>query len=173
MASVQDHQVSVPHLAPQILTVQLAQGDRVNIIVKFSCHCWTKRYDEALHRGQMRIMDHKHPRVFDPGRYADSLHLPTFVQGMMGHKCMLTASERNYMSFDATIAGAGSGVYRVYFDMRQDKGRWNGIRHKLQMYVESAYIKHDSEEGTATSFQNIVAAALQGKKIAPFHKPKP
>ncbi|PHQ94044.1 MAG: hypothetical protein COB39_14165 [Marinosulfonomonas sp.] len=55
----------VPHLAPHILT--LPKGDRVNIIVGYSSHCWTRTFDPAAHRGQMQIMDGIRPRAFCPG----------------------------------------------------------------------------------------------------------
>ncbi len=113
----------------------------------------------------MVVLDHHRRRVFDAERYGLSEGLPTLISGVANHKCFLTPEKRNYMTFDGRIKLDDGRDYRIFFAMRKNKGRWNGIRHQLQMIVESAYPTNMPVIGTEVSFATIVSKTLRGETI--------
>ena len=162
LPSVQDTEVEVPHLLPFVLTVTLPKKqDMVKILVSFSSHCWTKTYTSD-HSGQMKIYDHNRERAFDKERYQLSTGLSDLMNGLLGHKCYLTPTKRNYMAANASITWPNGENYWIFFVLKKRKGKWNGIRYHLEMFVESAYLT-SPKLGTASSFANIVSQAMRGE----------
>lgn len=160
----------VPHLAPHILTVDLPKGDRVNILVEYSCHCWTRTFDPAAHAGQMQIMDGTRPRAFCRLRFAASVDLATLLGTLPQNRLYLTPSDRNYGTYNATMMLADGTAYTAFFTLRPHKGRFDGIRHKLRLYVESAHHRPQPENGQKVKIAVVIGQALMGKKVKYFRR---
>ena len=158
------------HLAPHILTVILPRGDSVNILVEYSCHCWTEEFDTAAHAGQMQIIDGKYLRAFCPHRFAASVDIATLLTTLPQNRLYLTLADRNYGTYNATMMQPDGTAYRAFFTLHSDKGRFNGIRHKLRLFVESAYHRPQPEDGQKVNIAVIVGQALKGKKVKHFRR---
>ena len=144
---IESTRLHVPHLAPHILTVDLPQGDSVNILVAYSCHCWTKTFDTIEHAGQMQIMDGTRPRAFCPLRFAASVDLAGLLGTLPQNRLYLTPSDRNYGTYNATMMLDDGTAYTAFFTLRPHKGRFDGIRHKLRLFVEALTIARSPKTG--------------------------
>ena len=167
---IKNTRLHVAHLAPHILTVDLPKGDRVNILVEYSCHCWTRTYDPAAHAGQMQIMDGTRPRAFCPYRFAASVDLAALLGTLSQNRLYLTPSDRNYGTYNATMMLDDGTAYTAFFILKPHSGRFGGIRHKLRLFVESAYHRPQPEGGQKVSIAVIAGQALQGKKVKHFRR---
>jgi hypothetical protein len=163
-------QLSVAHLVPHILTVNLPKGDRVNILVEYSCHCWTRTFDTAEHAGQMQIMDGTRPRAFCPHRFAASVDLAGLLGTLPQNRLYLTQSDRNFGTYNATMMLGDGTAYTAFFTLRPHKGRFDGIRHKLRLFVESAHHRPQPESGQKVKIAVVVSQALKGKKVKYFRR---
>lgn len=169
-AAIDSSQLSVPHLSPHILTVDLPKGDRVNILVEYSCHCWTRAFDTAAHAGQMQIMDGIRPRAFCPDRFAASVDLAALLGTLPDNRLYLTPSDRNYGTYNATMMLPDGTAYTAFFTLRPHRGRFDGIRHKLRLFVESAHHRPQPENGQKVKIAVVVGQALMGKKVKYFRR---
>jgi len=160
----------VAHLAPHILTITLPKGDVVNIIVEYSCHCWTRSFDDTAHTGQIKIMDGVRPRAFCSDRFSASIALGKLLATLSQNKLYLTPSDRNYGTYNATMMLDDGAAYTAFFTLKTNKGRFGGIRHKLRLYVESAHRRPQPEDGQKAKIAVIVGQALKGKKVKYFRR---
>jgi hypothetical protein len=167
---IENTRLHVGHLAPHILTVTLPRGDNVNILVEYSCHCWTEEFDAATHVGQMKIMDGTYPRAFCQQRFAASIDLATLLNTLPQNRLYLTLSDRNYGTYNATMLRPDGTAYTAFFTLQARKGRFGGIRHKLRLFVESAYHRPQPEDGQKVNIAVIVGQALKGKKVKHFRR---
>lgn len=165
LASVQDTDISVPHLTPFIFTETLPKGEVIKILVTFASHCWTEEFDTAKHQGQTIIYDHKNPRAFDGQRFSLSIDLPAMIQALHNHECYLTPEKRNYMAIDGRVTLPDGQNYRVVFVIKFNRGRWNSVRYRLELFVESAYPTPDPPAGRSVAFKTIIAKALKGEMV--------
>ena len=60
--------------------------------------------------------------------------------------------------------------YTAFFTLKPHKGRFDGIRHKLRLYVESAHQRSQPEDGQKVKVAVIIGQALQGKKVKYFRR---
>jgi hypothetical protein len=169
-AEIESTHLHVPHLAPHILTIALPKGDVVNLIVEYSCHCWTKSFDDAAHAGQMKIMDGIRPRAFCPDRFIASIALSKLLTTLPQNRLYLTPSDRNYGTYNATMMLTDGTAYTAFFTLKTNKGRFDGIRHKLRLYVESAHHRPQPEDGQKVNIAVIVGQALKGKKVKYYRR---
>jgi hypothetical protein len=56
-------------------------------------------------------------------------------------------------------------AYTAFLILRQQKGRYDGIRHSLTLFVESAYHTVQPQVGSKTSLTAVLSAALRGDKV--------
>lgn len=167
---IESTRLHVPHLAPHVLTVDLPKGDRVNILVEYSCHCWTRTFDPAAHAGQMQIMDGTRPRAFCPQRFAASVDLAGLLGTLPQNRLYLTPSDRNYGTYNATMMLDDGTAYTAFFILKPHKGRFDGIRHKLRLFVESAHHRPQPENGQKVKIAVVISQALMGKKVKYFRR---
>lgn len=56
-------------------------------------------------------------------------------------------------------------AYTAFFSIKSRSGRFDGIHHKLELFVESAYIRAQPENGQKVKAAVIIGQALKGKKV--------
>uniref|UniRef100_UPI003BA948E0 hypothetical protein n=1 Tax=Stappia sp. TaxID=1870903 RepID=UPI003BA948E0 len=162
---VDDQKVSVTHLVPHVIRLELPRGDTIGIKIVYSSHCWSRRHDPTSDPGDvMLIMDGNAPRVFDIGRFANSRHLPDFLSGLASHHLYWTPSDRNYGLYNATTIVEGR-AYTAFFTLRKDRGKIDGARHSLVMRVESAYHAPQPSKGMRVKAAAAIDAALRGTRL--------
>ena len=156
--------ISVEHLQPHIETYQLDGNDKVNILIQYSCHCWTCGWDDIVHAQQIIFLDHNRPRAFDADRYNASINLSNLIKNLAENRIYVTRSDRNYGCYNATLS-ENSNYYTAYFTVKPKKGRFNGIRHKFILFVESAFAKPQPEPGMKTNLRAVIGKAREGKTV--------
>jgi hypothetical protein len=157
--------IDVAHLAAHVVSYALPQGDVVKVLVQYSCHCWTSAHDPVQHAGQVQIMDGTRARVQDPVRLQASVALSQLIASLDRHRIYVTASDRNYGVYNAAFVTEDGTAYTAFFVLRPQKGRFDGIRHSLGLFVESAYHAQQPQVGSKTSLTAVLAAALKGDKV--------
>ncbi|MCA1297165.1 hypothetical protein [Stappia indica] len=155
-------EILVPHLAPRVETYELGGLGEIGVLIRYSCHCWTSKYDEALHDGGIRIMDRGRARAFDPARYAASLELPELMRDLPHKRIYATRGDRNYGSYDASRRDADGLFYTAYFALKARKGLCGAAPYSFRLFVESAYPKAQQEPGRATSLRAIIGRSRTG-----------
>ena len=116
--------IEVPHLVPHVVTFDIGtegQSDRAKVLVRYSCHCWSSKWDNRHSTGKIRIMDGLRSRVFDPARFNASHGLPGLIKALQQIPVYVTRSERNYGCYNAACLGEGGKAYTAYFTMRPKK----------------------------------------------------
>lgn len=157
--------INVAHLKPHVETWTLPKGEPVKVLIGYSCHCWTSQHDPAYHRGELRIMDGIRARVCDMVRLEASTELPGLIRSLDRHRIYVTASERNYGAYNTAFVAPDGLAYTAYFIIRQDKGRFDGVRHKLRLTVESAYHTVQPQQGSKVSLRAALSAGLHGRMV--------
>ncbi len=157
--------IGLPHLAAHVVSYALPRGDEVKVLVQYSCHCWTSAHDPDHHAGQVRIMDGIRARVHDPARLLASVALSGLIRNIDQHRIYVTASDRNYGVYNAAFVAEDGMAYTAFFVVRPKKGKFDGIRHHLAMFVESAYHTAQPQMGSKTSLTAVLAAAMKGDKV--------
>ncbi|MSP01764.1 MAG: hypothetical protein EXR07_12060 [Acetobacteraceae bacterium] len=135
------HTFAFPHLEPFGMNVEsLKAGRTLRVHVRFTTHCFTRKYDAATHPTEEPIIHDAggRPRSFCRVRYGLSSRLPAAIQALNHPKAAVsqTAQERNWLH-SVTIDAPG-GLYRIFFELRRAPVE---VRHlqDLSLVVESAY----------------------------------
>jgi hypothetical protein len=112
---------------------------RVN--VRFTNHCFSEAFDADKHDADDAvIMDGTRRRVFSPGRYALSHHLPDLIRGLAHEKARVnqTAARRNWMLSAIVEVSVDTVRYQIFFELRRTRPDRARLQD-LDMVVESAY----------------------------------
>ena len=155
----------VEHLAPMEFEMEIEERP-VRVGVRFSNHCFTEKWDEAIHAGQSIIFDAGNkPRVFCPLRFQLSLGLPDLIRGLPnGH--VYQTPEANYVK----VTTADGEEYRMFFNIK--KGGHHGDGCHVTLFVESAYAPNGDglavEKMTKVRFRVLVSKTLRGEKVKRF-----
>lgn len=115
-------------------------------------------------------MDATRPRVFCPDRYAASGVLVDLLGNLPNNRLYLTRSDRNYGTYNATTILGDGTAYTAFFTLKPRKGRFDGIRHKLRLYVESAHHRPQPEDGQKVKVSAIISKALKGEAVKYFRR---
>lgn len=167
---IDSSQLRVVHLDPHVVSFTLPKGDTVKIKVRYSCHCWTEMFDPTLHDGQVKIMDGARARVFSGSRFSASQQIRHLLEGLGTNKIYLTPSGRNFGTYNATMALDDGTAYTAYFTLKKHKGKYDGIRHSLSLFVESAYMQPQPEQGQKVALAVILSKTLKGERVKFFRR---
>jgi hypothetical protein len=163
--SVED--VTVSHLGSYVEMFELAGGESIKIRVIYSSHCWSKAFDAETDQDTVRFMDGNRARAFCPDRFELSLDLRRLIERLPRNRIYMTAAERNFGTYCATEMLEDGRSYTAFFTIRRGSGRFDGIRHKLTMHIESAYLRPQPDPiGQKAGFTALISAALNGKSLS-------
>lgn len=158
------------HLNPFAFKFSLSEELVVDVVVFFSCHCFTrgatKEERDDLEEKYWYI-DEYEARVLDPERYALSTQfLPRLIEELEKRHIKSTGKE-NFMTIEIIEKSGQSVPYVVFFDVFKDLKR----KRRLLLTVQSAYVKEDStnrmKSGKKVNFPVLLRAVYEGRKIKP------
>lgn len=168
----QGQALDLSHLDAFALRVDPELGAPLDVIVLFSCHCFTVSFKRDG-RGEpnvplAEIFDNgRERRVLCARRYAQSKGLPGIIKDLPNRTIQIAAVDRqNFVTFD--VLGEQDEVvstYAVFFEVTRDKKR----KKRLLLHVQSAYVpdqvtKRQSKAGKV-SFSTLLRNAYLGRKI--------
>jgi hypothetical protein len=129
------------HLDAFALRIDPDLGFEVDVVVLFTCHCFTHSIARDV-RAPLEIppdeiyKDDVERRVLSKDRYALSRRfLPGLVKDLP-KRTIRFAGDNKLNYFTAEVTGCDApGVYAVFFEVQRDKRR----KRRLLLYVQSAY----------------------------------
>lgn len=159
------------HLEPFVIRIDPDLGFEVDVVVLFSCHCFTRKLSDSDFGSDGEIFDDgRERRVLDEVRYELSRqHLRELVRTMPQRRILVAAAPSghasNFMTFDIVQDGAEQR-YAVFFEVERDRAKG---RRRVLLRVQSAYLveKLTSRQKTAkkVSFKVLLKAAFEGRTI--------
>lgn len=170
--SYRGNPLDLRHLDAFALRVDPGIGFEVDVVILFSCHCFSVSFkrdgrgeldvpaDEVFDNGRER-------RVICMTRYEHSKRLPAIVKELHTRTIQVAAVERqNFVTFE--VLGAHDEVlyrYAVFFEVNKDKRR----KRRLLLHVQSAYVpeqvtKRQTKAGKV-NFLTLLRKAYLGEKI--------
>ena len=78
--------------------------------------------------------------MFCNDRFNWSTNLNNLFTNLENNSFFLSNAERNYGTYSVQMNN-NENLYTVFFSLKNEKGRFNGIRYQLVLFVESAYFR--------------------------------
>lgn len=165
------------HLAPFAFRVDPGLGFPVDVVVFFSCHCFThsfardERSNNEISLDEI-YRDSREQRILDPVRYALSKEfLPHLVHRLPEQKIIVANDQqRNFMTWELhpPIGTAPASTYAVFFDVEKDNNR----KRRLILRVQSAYLLTEGltkrqKSAKKVGWNILLKAAYENRKIRP------
>ncbi|MBP5988281.1 MAG: hypothetical protein KA538_13960 [Azonexus sp.] len=140
----------------------------LEVVVLFSCHCFTQGVErderEAIPANEFYKRDGE-TRVLCEERYLLSIDLPAIVFALSTHRISVAKPGHNFVTFRRQTA-AGEKHYGVFFQVMKARDR----THRIILRVQSAYLKEMTKrEKTAKNVKldTLLKAAYEGRTIRP------
>lgn len=163
-------QWDLSHLDPFAMQRNPGLGHALELVVIFSCHCFTHGIDkdgrspipsDELYHGDEEV------RVLDRERYTLSASLLVPLVNALDHRHIIVAAPGdNYVTFERPTATGEIEHYGVFFTVTKAKNRKN----RLILRVQSAYLRQPTarqKQAKKVKFDTLLRAALEGRKIRP------
>ena len=160
------------HLDPYAFRAALTAELMVDVVVFFSCHCFTHGADKderaEIPDAEIYLEGHVR-RVLNPERWRLSKEL---LPGLEGHLRsqrirVLGGALDNYAVFTVTDTEGKTVNYGVFFTVTKDKGR----RKRLLLRVQSAYVLDQLtpklQKARKVNLDVLLRATYEGRKIRP------
>lgn len=161
------------HLDAFALRLDPGLGYEVDVVVLFSCHCFTHSYKRdgrplAQILPEERFDNGRESRVLSPSRYELSRRfLPQLIKDLPDRQVKFAGADPlNFVTleeFDAT--GSLARRYAVFFEVSKDHRR----RKRLLLHVQSAYemteLTKRQEKAGKVRFTTLLKAAYERRKL--------
>lgn len=160
------------HLEPFAFREELAAGLTVDVVVFFSCHCFTHDYRDDTRQSipsEEVYLDGNDRRVLDMERWRLSqTYLPKFVQWIQSnHIRVLNNVQGNFATFQVVDRQGNTVTYAVFFTVKKDSVR----RKRIILRVQSAYVLDQmtrrQKESGKVNLKVLLRAVYEGRKIKP------
>lgn len=158
------------HLDPFSFRCQLDANLIVDVVVLFSCHCFTHGRDKDL-RTEISIdelyADGKKTRVLNRQRYEMSKKfLPRMVAELFKrHIKVLGGARPNYLTIESINQDGEEVLYTLFFEVLKDQRR----KKRILLRVQSAYVVDSMTEAQKkarkVNFDVLLRAVYQGRTI--------
>lgn len=161
------------HLDSFAFKVDPDLGFHVDVVVLFSCHCFTRGFARDT---QNEILDGdifndgREQRILDPVRYALSKELLPQLVHQLAEQRIVVANEnqRNFMIWELQPAKgtALTSAYAVFFDVEKDNRR----KRRLILRIQSAYLLTEGltkrqKSAKKVGWNILLKAAYENRKI--------
>lgn len=164
--------LDLQHLDAFALKVDPGLGIEIDVVILFSCHCFTISFKrdgrgEALVPADEVFDNGRERRVLCLKRYEHSKILPRVIKELGARTIQVAATDRqSFVTFEVLDANDGSKHrYAVYFEVTRDKRR----KKRLILHVQSAYVPDQltkrQEKAGKVSFTVLLRKAYLGEKI--------
>jgi hypothetical protein len=158
------------HLAPFAFRTNPGLGFDIDVVVLFSCHCFSHslRRDgraEQLIPLEEIYNDGRERRVLSESRYRLSRRfLPALVRELPNRRIQVaTDARQNFMTME--VPEEHTGYYVVFFMVERDKHR----RKRMLLRVQSAYLLESltdrQRKAGKVNFSTLLKAAYENRKI--------
>jgi hypothetical protein len=130
------------HLNSFVLSIEIAPAMTIDVMVYFSCHCFTQSIEEHERQRSQRgeyYRDGLENRLLDPRRYELSRRfLPEIVLKLATrHIQALGGARPNYFTIEVFDEHGKTVPYTLFFEVVPSKTRKN----RVVLFVQSAYVK--------------------------------
>lgn len=115
--------IEVPHLVPHAMTFHIGGpkgSDVVKALVRFSCHCWSSKWEDRHSSASFRIMDGNRERAFDPARFEASLELPALIRALPEIQVYVTRTELRLL-LRRSPRRCARGIHRPLYDASAER----------------------------------------------------
>lgn len=157
------------HLNPFAFHREPDPGVILEIVVLFSCHCFTHGIDKDSRSpipSDEIYKNGKEHRVLNPERYKLSHSLlPLIVRDLAKQRIIVANPGANYVTYERKTT-TGVEHYGVFFEVSKAKNR----KHRLILRIQSAYLRVPTtrhKEAKKVGFDTLLRAANQGRTIKP------
>lgn len=158
------------HLDPFAFHRDIGTGLRVEVVVIFSCHCFTHGIDKDKRDvvpADDKFCMESEVRVLNPQRYALSRSvLIPLIRSLDRRKIIVAAPGDNYATFEITTDTGETAHYGVFFTVTKARTR----KKRLILRVQSAYLREPTarqRETKKVGFDTLLRAAYHGTRIRP------
>lgn len=163
------------HLKPFAIRVELEPELHADVVVLFSCHCFTSSVARDLRKkheipSNEIFDDGRESRVLDPVRYRLSKnHLVPLVKSLPKQKIIVANDvQQNLMTWEILTADGESLIYAIFFELDKDRTR----KRRLILRVQSAYhleagLSKRQKGAKKVGWLTLLRAAHEGRKIRP------
>ena len=136
------------------------EGKVYRVRVTYSCHIFTKEWQDGVHPENLKFVAGKEVRCFCKDRHVLSLLLKRIIEGAVGWKAYFS-NKGNFMLIE-DIDGSPA-PYVIYFDILKAS---NNPNHDLVMQVRSAHPKPEIPEMVAPiTFKRLVEASYLSNQL--------
>lgn len=169
---VNDLEWDLSHLEAFALRVDPGLGFEIDVVVLFSCHCfthslsWDARSEHTIPKEEI-FDDGRERRVLNDARYQLSrLYLPRLVRELPQRRIQVTGTEaQNFMTLEFLDAAQTPQRYAVFFEVERDSRR----KKRVLLRVQSAYVlevlTRRQQTAGKVSFNVLLKAAYEGRAI--------
>lgn len=168
-----DEPWDLSHLDAFALRIDPGLGFEVDVVVLFSCHCFTQSYKrdgrtpEEVVAGE-RFENGRESRVLCASRYELSRRfLPQLIKDLPARTVQFAGADPlNFVTLEMfDVVGDKARRYAVFFEVTRDHKR----RKRLLLHVQSAYelselTKRQAKAGKVR-FPILLKAAYEGRKL--------
>ena len=158
------------HLDPFAFHHDPALGVTLEIVVIFSCHCFTHgldKDDRSPIPANELYQTANEVRVLNPERYElfRTLLVPLVNQVTQRH-IVVAAPGDNYVTFERRKPNGGVEHYSVFFNVTRSNAR----KKRLILRIQSAYMREPTarqKQAKKVRFDTLLRAAYECRKIRP------
>lgn len=156
------------HLNPFGFRIAIEDGLEVDVVVFFSCHCFThavERDDRQPLPLRELYSDGRERRVLNPQRYELSKQLPNVIRALGERQVRVEADRDNYFVLEEVGDDGAIQRYAVFFEVERDPRR----KKRLILRVQSAYpvveLTRRQQKAGKVNFRVLLRAVYQGRRI--------
>jgi hypothetical protein len=157
------------HLDSFVYRVDPGLGFVIDIVVFFSCHCFTRSISNreifGAYKDENIYDDGREIRALDSERYQLSkMYLPRLMSELPNRTIQVIAGA-NFVTFEELDQLVPIERYAVFFEVSRDQLR----KKRLLLRVQSAYridsLSHRQQMAKKVKFKTLLKAAYEGRPI--------
>ena len=159
------------HLEAFALRLDPDLGFKIDVIILFSCHCFSHSLDKDTRQNSTIPDDEifengRERRVLNEERYQLSRqYLPKLIHELPQRKIQVASNAPNFMTFEFIDSNQTEKLYAIFFEVEKDRTR----KRRVLLRVQSAYIletlTHRKQKAGKVRFNVLLKATYEGRGI--------